>query len=364
MKRKKYKINFQGFYGVVVPLLLVSCLLIRCSPDLDYYAPLDNRKLQHIMYDNHDLSTFLTASDLTEMKAAFLSDRSYVIFAPSNAAFQRAGISPNVLRSSSGQWLSNTVKAHVLEDYLDLSELPFMSKQRLYTEANTSVYVTRWLYNQDTLLTVNGVRVSAPAIPASNGQLYILESLLQDRSFIDVVDAIQSQHNLSLFSYAVSRSGMEEKLRTMQECTIFVPDNKAMVESGYDSFDAIQSASIDELKAMIEYHVLAGHLFVSDIGLSVVKNATGERVLDIITATGLLHEGRRVGGAEYGSTQFIMENNRSLQATFSDGYMNGDYGYRLEIEDGTRISAAVHPINKDIVSTNGVIHLINKVLKF
>lgn len=357
----KFKMKHRGGWMLSVKLVLLFAVASSCAPNEDYYVDVDPNKLTFIIADNASISTFSILLEQSGMDESLRSDQNQVVLAPSDAAFLRKGFSKEVVRLQSAEWIRTAATSHVLEDYIDLKQLPFMTQQKLYTQAGSVIYVTKWLVEQDTVLTVNGVRIYPQVLHASNGRVYVLENMLQPKSYEHILDAIHDQHNFSLFSYAIKQSGLEQAIKDCKSCTVFTPTNAAMAEYGISSFETIRQREADELRELVGYHIQEDYVFTTDLSLTMAMSRTGRFPVDIFYTNGIIAT-TNLTNAQMGQRQITMMNGSTLIAQFAEGYSGANYGYRLSlIDQGGRV-ANISPLTKDIVAANGVLHSIDRVL--
>ncbi|MEV1177300.1 fasciclin domain-containing protein [Nonomuraea sp. NPDC049784] len=92
-----------------------------------------------------------------------------------------------------------------------------------------------------------------------------------------VATALSQVTELSMFSDAVKKAGLEEKLNSAKDITVFAPDNKA--------FDAIPKEIRDKLMAdkdvlakLVKYHVVEGKKAPADLAGATLKTMQGREL--------------------------------------------------------------------------------------
>lgn len=151
-----------------------------------------------------------------------------------------------------------------------------------------------------------------------------LEVYQENISYRPGADFLKNNYDLTFFAAAVEKAGMTEELNTRNPITILAPNNKAFRQLGIQSVEEFDKMNIDSLRQMVRYHVLDRRLPTADISKAVVD-------------------------ARYttlaGGRQLFISN--EYTAWTSNYYFNG---------------AKANPVDATI--SNGVIHILNKVLKY
>lgn len=342
-------------------------LLAACEPDDDYYTDPDYSKLSYLIADNYNLSTFNAGLMRSGFDQILLGKGPYTVLVPSDDAFLSAGFGYERIMTTSSSQLASMLDYHILDGLYELDKLPFLFNQEIITRGGKPVYITRWVKEQDTVITVNGGTVHLRNIPASNGIAQVMGRLLASDVQQDVVDIITSRDELTLFAEALSRSGMEHDLRQIPSCTVFVPNNDAMVSYGLSTVQQINDADPEAMARLVRHHVLPDRRFVNDFDLTIVPTQTGSYQVDYYNgATGEIVRAN-APGAKRGSLIIRMMDGNRLTATYTSGIMTVVTtiypGIRLTITDLTGAEAIVSVVNRDYVSGNGLVHVINRVLQ-
>jgi uncharacterized surface protein with fasciclin (FAS1) repeats len=116
----------------------------------------------------------------------------------------------------------------------------------------------------------------------------------------------------------VQTAGLVNALSGPGPLTVFAPTNQAFIDAGFPTIASIQAAPPSALIPILTYHVTAGRIFSSDL-----SNNQSVTMLSTGTTTILLNSGAQIDGAS---------------------------------------SAPSNIIQTDLITTNGVIHVIDKVL--
>ena len=243
------------------------------------------------------------------------------LFAPNDDAFKAAGFtSLSALQAVPDSTLQAILLYHVLGSKVEAAAIPQASNTPVVTLNGQFVFVTKTTAGK---VFVNGVSVVKADIECTNGVVHEINRLLMPATGTIVATAIANP-NLSLLVAAVLRASQGSTnvagvLSSAGPFTVFAPTNQAFVNAGFADANAINAADPNTLATILTYHVIAGRIFSSDLTEGeVAPTVNGETVT--ITLAG----GPKVKGKSNTSASNI--------------------------------------VATDIVTTNGVVHVIDQVL--
>ncbi|CCH52803.1 Transforming growth factor-beta-induced protein ig-h3 Short=Beta ig-h3 [Fibrisoma limi BUZ 3] len=265
--------------------------------------------------------TFLAAAINRAGLGADLSQGLLTVFAPSDDAFRAAGFA-NVAAINAAQPadLKRILQYHVIGSRIDKSAFPTAvntSYQTLLPNARVVVYKT-----QAGVVSVNNAQITQPDIPATNAAIHIINRVLMPPT-VTVVDLAKGNQELSFLVAAIERAGVQNTLTSNPEngFTVFAPTNAAFRAAGYADEAAIRAADPKALADVLNYHVLTTRAFAQTL-----PNGA-----ELVTAQG-----------------------GSIRITNADGKVS-----ILGKGNGTN---AANVTQADQVTTNGVVHVIDRVL--
>ena len=276
---------------------------ISCDPEYSFLTAAVNKAGLVGALNKEDGKTFLT------------------LFAPTNDAFKSAGFnSVNDLASVPDSTLKAILLYHVLGSKVKAGDIPQADNTSVSTLNGQAIYVTRTSSNK---VFVNGVSVTKANIECSNGVIHQVNRVLIPATGTIVQTAIGNS-NLSLLVAAVLRASqgttnVAAVLSGAGPFTVFAPTNQAFINAGFADATAINAADPNVLTSILTYHVIAGRIFSSDLTDGATPaTLNGEAVTISLT-----------GGAAV---------------------------------KGKSNSTPSNIIATDIVTTNGVVHVIDQVL--
>lgn len=92
-----------------------------------------------------------------------------------------------------------------------------------------------------------------------------------------LADTLARQPQLSTFNRLVQQAGLQEQLRTAGPLTVFAPSDEAFKAVPAKTLDAL-ATNPAELKAVLSYHLLASKLAAAEVKTSNAKTVQGATV--------------------------------------------------------------------------------------
>ena len=255
--------------------------LTACSDNQSSTYSYDGNLISMIVADNANLSLLHVANKRTGMYDLLLEKGPYTLLAPSDAAFNLAGYTKSADVNTIGlSKLTKIMGYHVLDGVYDLNKLPFLFNQEIHAHNGGKMFVTRWIKGQDTIITVNGAKVKPMLKKATNGNLQVIDHLLEPYLFDYLNDALSNEPDLTLFYQAIHRTKLQQVLSQPGTYTIYAPNNAAMAAYGLSSLQLINAKSVDELEELVSYHIVPDRRFVYDYVLTTTGTRTSETMLN------------------------------------------------------------------------------------
>ncbi|MEJ5055249.1 fasciclin domain-containing protein [Sphingobacterium sp. MYb382] len=317
-------------------VLFVGVLTVSCDKAESTVVAYDSNRLNMVIADNFNLSLLSASLRVSGLDKELQSnDGPITVLAPSDAAFGKAGYNNTVsILSERPSVVSQLVKYHLMDGKYELNKLPFLFNQEIRTRGG-KVFATRWAKGADTVLTLNGARVVATNIPASNGIIQVLDRVLTPYQHDKIMDAIVAQPNITLFAQALQRSGLAQTLAENGPYTVFAPSNMAMEALGYRTVQQIEGIAVEELKRLVDYHIVRDRRFIYDYILSTgPSNVSRQAMLD-------------------GNSVAITLKKATGSTSLFDGITLKGLGN----------TTAVSVIKQDILTGNGVLHIVDQALR-
>jgi uncharacterized surface protein with fasciclin (FAS1) repeats len=245
-------------------------------------------------------STLLTALDSAGLTET-LQMGSYTVFAPTDAAFDAlpAGTLDGLLANSDA--LTDVLTYHVVNGEYSAGELEALSS--IQTLQGEPIVIT-----QGSVM-LNGVMVQQ-SVEAENGIIHIIDEVLLPPEE-DIVETAVSA-GFSTLATALTSASLIDALKADGPFTVFAPTDAAFAALPEGTLDALL-ADPEALAEVLTYHVISGQVFARDL----------DGVVSSPTLAG--------------------------------------YPVLFDLSDGAKING-VDITSTDILTTNGVIHVIDEVL--
>jgi uncharacterized surface protein with fasciclin (FAS1) repeats len=319
----------QSIFGrVLFAALAFSVVLSSCNNNNDDNTPAPTNTIVDVAVGNPNFTYLVAAIQRAGASgtnvAALLSDPNgrYTVFAPTNDAFIAAGF-PTIasIQAADPNTLLGILTYHVLNSEVRASQVPVGPNEPVATLAQSNVFVT----NNSSGVFVNGIRVAQADVLASNGVIHAIGSVLLPPSG-NIVEAAQGNEDLSTLVAAIqyvdaniAGANIATTLSGAGPFTVFAPTNAAF------------------------------QTLLTDVGATNLSDVAPEVVRDILL--------RHVIGARVFSSDL---SNGSVTT------LNGDVTIAVSGNGATVIGAGAIPSNitaTNIVTTNGVVHVIDRVIR-
>lgn len=245
------------------------------------------------------------------------------LFAPTDDAFRAAGYaSAAAVSAAPAADLQRILRYHIVGSIIDLPAFPTnvnTSYQTNLANARISVYKTS---NVD--VSVNTAKITQGNNPTTGSVVHIINQVLMPPT-ANSSDQAKANNELTFFVAAIGRAGAATMAlyndNTTSGITIFAPTNAAFKAAGYADEAAIQAADPAKLASILKYHVLTNRVFSQTF-----RNGT-----DVVTAEG-----------------------NTVRINVSGG--------KVTITGKGNGANAANMLTADIVTSNAVIHVIDRLL--
>ena len=308
--KKTVKMIDQLKYALAA-MLVVGAGLVGCKKDV---APLS---ITETVNSNADFSILKAAIARANLGDA-LGKGTLTVFAPNDAAFKNSGIDLAAVNAMAIPMLTSVLQYHVLGTTTASTAIPTAANTEVTTLGGAKAYITK----NATGVFINGKKVVTPDLTASNGVIHVIDNVLMPPAG-NIVQVAQANANLTYLVAAVLRAGSTNTtlIPTLSNntLTVFAPTNAAFIAAGFPTIASINAAPPATLATILLNHVVADRVFSSNLVAGNVA-AVGGKPLTITLGTGV-----QVRGAGNGT------NNANVTAA-------------------------------NIVATNGVVHVVDRVL--
>ncbi|UHG89850.1 fasciclin domain-containing protein [Spirosoma oryzicola] len=224
---------------------------------------------------SNQFTIFRTAVRQAGLSGALSQAGNYTVFAPTNAAFQAFGYADtNAIKAAPATLLTAVIQYHILTSKLTASAIPTavntpvqtLSGGTLYITKGASTSATSTTATSATAISVNGARVVSTSGEASNGIVHAIDRVLLPPVFGDVATTIQGIPTIlptASFTYlnaAVTRAGLVSSLTATSggPITVFAPTDAAFTASvpSLTSVAAVSALPVAQLQQILAYHIV------------------------------------------------------------------------------------------------------------
>ncbi|WP_461042373.1 fasciclin domain-containing protein [Spirosoma harenae] len=234
----------------------------------------------------------------------------YTVFAPTDAAFKLLGYNDvAAINAASTDLLKSILQYHVLSTRVASADIPVGVNTPQQTAGGLPVYVSKVTSTSSTTtsttsstISVNGARILQTDGQASNGVVYAIDRVLLPPTFGNVVATIQGiplllpTASFKLLTAAVAKTGAVSSLTATGPITVFAPTDAAFKAVGYDSA-AIAKAPVATLASVLSYHLVNGRVYTPLItNGSSLSTAQGGTITAGVSTTALTVTGKGNGG--------------------------------------------------------------------
>ncbi len=295
---------------------LIIATFSSCKKD-DEVTPLPT--FESFVKSNSNLTMFAQAVEKANLKNFTTGPGPFTWFAPTNAAFTAAGITQDSLNKLTSGQISYYLMYHLVNaDYATQDMIAQNSISRT-TQSNFAVF--NGSFNNQ--FYVNGGLISSADKALTNGRIHVVDKFLVPPIFRGNIQAIiRSTGQHTLFESALTKAGAWAQFATASIFTVMAPTDAAMNAAGFSAtYIAATSAAV--LLPQLRYHFfLNTRLFTNDLAADPTTIATAAGPSTSLTTS---VNGSKVRGKN---------NTAALSITASD-----------------------------ILGTNGVVHIIDGVLR-
>jgi uncharacterized surface protein with fasciclin (FAS1) repeats len=253
-------------------------------------------------------NTLVNALSASDLVATLQGDGPFTVFAPTDQAFADAGIDMEFI-ANQGELIYDILLYHVYSGAVNAADVTNGMTVAMVNGDDASFTVT-----EGTVM-VGDATVVLADVPASNGVIHVIDKILMPPA--DLVDIAAVASSTGVHESLVAALAKADLVSTLQgdgPFTVFAPTDAAFTAAGIDLDTFTTDEEIAALADILLYHVYSGAV-----------NAAG------------VTNGMTVA----------MVNGDDASFTVTDG--------TVMIEDATVTSA-------DVMASNGVIHVIDKVL--
>ncbi|MCU0648031.1 MAG: fasciclin domain-containing protein [Gemmatimonadaceae bacterium] len=279
-------------------LLVATGALAACSDDEGVNEPPPPPNIATLATNTADLSTLLSALRASGLDSTLAGPGPFTVFAPINSAF--AALPPAqvqaLLASGNRAILRDLLQAHVIPGSFTAAQL---RDGQTVTTAEGSTLTIRIT---GTTVTVNGRTVRTPDVRASNGVVHLIDGVITEG--LDAAQRATITPELSTLVSALTTAGLASAVAVPGPITVFAPVNSAFAALPADQIERLLApANRALLTKVLTYHVVAGRALSTGL-------TNGQRVVTLSgdTLTVSTQGGVRINNARVTTADIITSN--------------------------------------------------------
>lgn len=256
--------------AVVVTFMAAAMMIttISCSEKDDPAPEMAEKTLDivetAISSNPDEFNTLVEAVVAADLVNTLKSEGPFTVFAPTDAAFAALGIDLSTL---SKEDLTNILLYHVVAGSVKSTDL---DNGFVQTAGGFSIEI-----NIDNGAKINTANVVSADVMASNGIIHVIDAVLLPPSE-DIVEKALSFNpdEFNTLVSAVVQADLVSTLKSDGPFTVFAPTDAAFAALGID----LASLSNEDLTSILLYHVVPGSVFSSDLSEGSVPTANGATI--------------------------------------------------------------------------------------
>ncbi len=272
------KVNsFPPFAIRIVLLALMMSQFAACNNDKE----VNPRTVTDIILENNDFSILRTLMLYASMSDA-LKTSNLTVFAPNDAAFKASGYADaSGLTSLPVATVRQILEYHVLSSIFESKDFNTSTTPAVQTILNKPLYLSK----NASGLSVNGAKLVTTDLKADNGVIHVVDRVLipADQTLLGI---IQGSPDFTFLAAAAARAATSNPAvanalsSTATAFTVFAPTNQAFIAAGFPTIASFNTTNASTLANILLYHVLPGRVFTTNLvsGNLVTANSMSFRV--------------------------------------------------------------------------------------
>lgn len=227
-----------------------------------------------IAVGNPDFSTLVAALGAADLVDALSGEGPFTVFAPTNEAFAKLpeGTLDELLLPENKQKLTDILLYHVVSGSVLAADVVTLSEAETLLGQNVAITV-----DMDKVM-VNEANVVATDIIADNGVIHVIDSVILPKS--DIVDTAVADGRFTTLAAALGAADLVETLKGEGPFTVFAPTDDAFAKLPAGTVESLLlPENKQKLTDILLYHVVSGKVMAADVvTLSEAETVLGQNV--------------------------------------------------------------------------------------
>jgi uncharacterized surface protein with fasciclin (FAS1) repeats len=299
--------NLRKLLAPLSIVLLSVIVFSSCKKDDSVVTP--PKDITVVATENGSFKTLVAALSKAGLVTTLQGAGPFTVFAPNDAAFTKAGITS--LDPLTKEALTPILTSHVLSGTVKAADVKSGTAKTVNT--NNDIYLSK---NADGVFINGNIRVIATDVTASNGVIHVIDNVIIPPSENLVTIASKNTNFSELVSLVLAAdAGVATALTNASAngLTVFAPTNAAFTELYKTTPKAtlLLPANKALLTKILLYHVVPGRVFSTDlpnVGTTEVTSANGADKLSFDLAGGAKVKGKTSGNSNITTANLLATN--------------------------------------------------------
>jgi len=313
-------VSAKAIFPLAVALFSSAAVLQGCGGGGDKPKPAGPKTIVGLAEATPTLSTLVTALKLADPAVLKTLEGTgpFTVFAPTDTAFSELPKPLFTYLTHTQDTLTTVLEYHVTNGAVKSSDLTDGEKVKMLAGGDVTIAINK--VGNETFVKVNDATVATPNVEASNGIVHIIDKVLVPPSFkpadFNIVSTAVTS-GLATLAAAVTAANLTDTLSGAGPFTVFAPNDDAFKALPAGVLEALlKPENKQALAKVLTYHVASGELLAGDL-------TNGQKITTV-------------------ETQDVV----------------------ITI-DGKNVSVSgANVVKPNVFATNGVVHVIDKVLQY
>lgn len=275
--------NYRKSLKSILALSIIGLFTFSaCSKDDDNDQMEEMKSIVEIAASNSSFSILVEALTKADLVGALEGNGPFTVFAPTNEAFAALldDLGVESLDDLSAEALKPILLYHVVSGKVLSTQLTDGYVATL-SEGPQESSISLQVKTGEVLLN-NSTRVTAADVLASNGVIHIIDKVLLPPT---VVDLAINNPSFSILVQAVVKAELVETLSGAGSFTVFAPTNAAFQQLFTDlGVNGIADLTKEQLIPILLYHVVSGNVMSGDLSTGNVATLNGDIAVNVGTS--------------------------------------------------------------------------------
>jgi transforming growth factor-beta-induced protein len=236
-------------------------------------------------------STLASALTSAGLVEALQGEGPFTVFAPTDAAF--AALPAGTLESLTPEQLVDILTYHVVDGQVLAADVAAGPVTMLNGD---SALITI----DGDMIAIDGANIAATDIITTNGVIHVIESVMLPPT--DIVDTAISS-GFSTLASALTSAGLVEALQGEGPFTVFAPTDAAFAALPAGT---LESLTPEQLVDILTYHVIAGEVLAADVAAGPVTMLNGDSALITIDGDMIAIDGANIAATDIITTNGVI----------------------------------------------------------